>query len=218
MFYLSRRQAHAALAGVVAAAGYLAAAELGSRKPVRVSGLITLGALAMAGMAGASLNNKASVKANSAHQRIDAIVPAVGAKLDKSGGTISGNLTVNGDHFVGGQSHTHLAAPSGFANVQVQSGGIGMTGGGNIDMNGNNIVNASTIGGGGSAVALPDGSSHGNSLIMNGNNAFTFGHITSNQIGPGGNRTGLGGTATLAQLTARCDFLLAQLQNCGVCY
>ena len=100
MFYLTRRQTHAALAGVAAAATYLAAAEIGSKRPVKVGGLFMLSTLAMAGIVTA----QASAKAYSAHQRIDALVPAVHNKYDKTGGTISGSVTVTGNHVTQGNS------------------------------------------------------------------------------------------------------------------
>lgn len=227
MFYLSRRQVHATLAGAAAAGLYLAAAELGSKKPVRVGGLLTLATLSMAGV----LGNRGSVKAYSAHKRIDNLVPqvataltaangaaaSVNGKYDKTGGTISGTVTVTGDHIVQGITHTHLTAPSGFANVQITGSGLGVIGG-NIDANHNSVVNAAQVTGGGSPVSLPDGTSHGGSLVMNNNNGFTFGHITSNQIGPGTTRANLGGTATLAQLTARSDYHNGVLQGANICY
>jgi hypothetical protein len=60
--------------------------------------------------------------------------------------------------------------------------------------------------------------SMGGTLTMNLHDAFTFGHITSNQIGPGGDRALLGAGATLAQVQARCDFLLQQLEGANICY
>jgi len=114
MFYLSRRQAHAALAGVATAAAWLAAAELGSKRPVRVTGLLVLGMTAMAGMAASG----SQAKAVSAHRRIDLLVPDVAQAKDdaaqastdaltgknfvNNGGTVGGNVTVDGDHHVYG--------------------------------------------------------------------------------------------------------------------
>jgi hypothetical protein len=84
------------------------------------------------------------------------------------------------------------------------------TGGGSISTSGGNI----TCG----AITTSGQISMGGNLIMNTHDAFTFGHITANQIGPGGDRTALGAGATLAQVQARCDFLLAQLEGANICY
>ena len=53
--------------------------------------------------------NAASAKAASAHQRIDVLVPAVGAvkatadgAVQRSGDTVTGSLVVNGNHTIGG--------------------------------------------------------------------------------------------------------------------
>lgn len=102
MFLLSRRAVHTALAGGAAALAYAAAAELGSRKPVRVGGLLLLGMTGMAAMAA----SKASVKAVAVSARVDnlvstgipaAIASGVSGYLPLSGGTISGSLTVTGN-------------------------------------------------------------------------------------------------------------------------
>jgi hypothetical protein len=57
----------------------------------------------------AGLMKSASAKTYSAHQRIDVLVPQVAAvrttannALPKSGGTVTGSLTVNGNHNIGG--------------------------------------------------------------------------------------------------------------------
>jgi len=91
------------------------------------------------------------------------------------------------------------------------SGGSVSTGGGAINTSGGNISC-------GQLTTGASGISMGGSLVMNNHDAFTFGHITANQIGPGGDRAALGAGATLAQVQARCDFLLAQLENAGICY
>ena len=83
------------------------------------------------------------------------------------------------------------------------------TGGGTISSSGGNVtcggITCGTI-------------SMGGNLTMNLHDAFTFGHITANQIGPGSDRAALGAGATLAQVQARCDYLLAQLEGAGICY
>jgi hypothetical protein len=89
------------------------------------------------------------------------------------------------------------------------------TGGGTISTSGGNI----TCG----AITTSGQISMGGSLIMNTNDAFTFGHITANQIGPGGTRADLGsfGTNNLANLNAvaaRCDWIKGQLDNSGIDY
>jgi hypothetical protein len=89
------------------------------------------------------------------------------------------------------------------------------TGGGAISTSGGNV----TCG----AITTSGQISMGGSLVMNNHDAFTFGHITANQIGPGSDRAPLGsfGTNNLANLNAvaaRCDYLLAQDENAGICY
>ena len=83
------------------------------------------------------------------------------------------------------------------------------TGGGSINTSGGSVttgpITCGTI-------------SMGGTLTMNLHDAFTFGHITANQIGPGGDRALLGAGATLAQVQARCDFLLQQLEGANICY
>lgn len=84
------------------------------------------------------------------------------------------------------------------------------TGGGSINTSGGSVTTG--------AITTSGQISMGGNLVMNTHDAFTFGHITANQIGPGGDRAALGAGATLAQVQARCDFLLAQLENAGICY
>ena len=97
MFYLSRRQTRTAVSAAAGAAVYLAASELGKDK-LKMTGLFVLASASMAGMVTA----QASAKAYNAHRRIDALVPTVAGKYDKSGGTISGSVTVTGDHTIQG--------------------------------------------------------------------------------------------------------------------
>jgi hypothetical protein len=85
------------------------------------------------------------------------------------------------------------------------------TGGGSINTSGGNISC-------GQLTTGSSGISMGGNLVMNTHDAFTFGHLTANQIGPGSDRSPLGAGATLAQVQARCDYLLAQLENAGICY
>jgi hypothetical protein len=137
MFLLSRRQVHAALAGTAAACAYYAAAALGSKRPVKVSGLFLLGSAALAGIMAQGLSSRASVKATVAFNRVDGLI--------NNGGQIGGDLHINGDHYVSGQSHTHLTAPAGASNVQIQGGsGLGVLTG-HLDMNSNQMVNVAGV-------------------------------------------------------------------------
>jgi len=132
----------------------------------------------------------ASPQARTLKKRLDTHVAATAAAVHfiNSGGTVGGPITC------GALSASSVA-----------------TGGGAITTSGGNITcNTLTTGSGGISM--------GGTLTMNLNQAFTFSHITANQIGPGGDRAALGAGATLAQVQARCDFLLAQLENAGICY
>lgn len=104
----------------------------------------------------------------------------------------------------------HFVAHGGTVSGSITCSGLNTSGGSISTSGGNATVNTLTTGSGGISM--------GGSLIMNLNQAFTFSHITANQIGPGGDRAALGAGATLAQVQARCDFLLAQLENAGICY
>jgi len=83
------------------------------------------------------------------------------------------------------------------------------TGGGSVNTSGGSISSGSISCG---------GISMGGALTMNNNTGGTFSHITASQIGPGGDRALLGAGATLAQVQARCDFLLQQLEGANICY
>ena len=89
MITLTRRHARAALAGVATTAAYLAATKAGPGRPIRAGGLLIIGMTAMAGVLGGS----SSVKARTAHTRIDALIPIIGAAMPKSGGTFTGAVT-----------------------------------------------------------------------------------------------------------------------------
>jgi hypothetical protein len=120
MFLLSRRQARAALTGCAAAAAYMAAAEIGSRRPVRLGALFLLSSAAMAGMAAPVLGNRASAKAYAVEARLN--------QFFNNGGQVGGNLVVNGNHTVTG-NHT-VGGLSTLANATMS---------GNIAMNSNNV-------------------------------------------------------------------------------
>jgi hypothetical protein len=112
---------------------------------------------------------------------------------------------------------THVAATAAAVNFVANGGTVGgsitcsgvSTGGGSVNTSGGSISSGSISCG---------GISMGGALTMNNNTGGTFSHITASQIGPGGDRTALGAGATLAQVQARCDFLLAQLEGANVCY
>jgi hypothetical protein len=132
MFYLSRRQAHAALAGVGAALAYLAAAETGSRRPVRTGGLILLSTVSLAGMA----TVKSSAKAKAIETRLNAhvVAAAPAINLQANGGQIGGTLHVTGNHNVdglaslnGGINTNGAVIDSGNANISTGSGNVNCT-------------------------------------------------------------------------------------------
>jgi hypothetical protein len=131
---------------------------------------------------------QASAAAKQANKRIDAHVAATAAAV---------HFINNGGTVGGPITCTSLA-----------------TGGGSITTSGGNI----TCG----AITTSGQISMGGNLVMNTHDAFTFGHITANQIGPGSDRAALGGqpftAAGLNAVQARADYLLAQLENAGICY
>jgi hypothetical protein len=100
---LSRRQVHAALAGAAAAATWLAAAELGSKRPVRVGALFLLSSSALAGVVGMGASNRASVKAKVTEDRLNNWL--------QNGGHVGGDVTVAGNHTVQG-THTVMGKSS----------------------------------------------------------------------------------------------------------
>jgi hypothetical protein len=87
MFLLSRRQAHAVLAGIAAAAAWAAAEELGSKRPVRVAGLVTLASLAMAGITTGALPRNSKIYAT--ENRLNHFIG--------TGGSVGGQFTANGN-------------------------------------------------------------------------------------------------------------------------
>jgi hypothetical protein len=126
MFLLSRRQAHAALAGCAAAAAYYAAAEIGSKRPVRFGALFLLTSATLAGVMTQGLSNRASAKAASVESRLN--------QFFNSGGQVGGNLVVNGNHTINGNGTV-----TGNHTVNGQSVLNNATMSGNIAMNNNNI-------------------------------------------------------------------------------
>jgi len=149
-------------------------------------------ALLTVALAGLAYAEHASSVAKSVKKRMDAHVAATAPAVHfmNSGGTVGGPITC-----------TSLST----------GGGSVSTGGGAINTSGGNITC-------GQLTTGASGISMGGSLVMNNHDAFTFGHITANQIGPGGDRAALGAGATLAQVQARCDFLLQQLEGANICY
>jgi hypothetical protein len=196
MFSLSRRQAHAALAGVTAAGVYLAAAEIGSKKPVRISGLFLLSSVAMAGMASKALSGHASAKAHVVEARLNHFLG--------NGGSLGGNLVVNGSHTVNGNSTV---------TGQVFGSGGNVSFGDHIDMQTNEIKNMQTVTlSGASNLSVSNGGvGLAGNLSMNNNNVVNGGHADFNQIGPGGLRANLTGTPTNIELRDRCNFILNTL-------
>ena len=112
MFLLSRRQAHAALAGAAAAATYLAAAEIGSKRPVRFGGLFLLSSAALAVMTGLGATSRASAKATATEARLN--------NFFANGGQVGGDFVVNGTHTVTGRSH-HLGGATMGASLDMSS-------------------------------------------------------------------------------------------------
>ena len=113
-------------------------------------------------------------------------------------------------HIADVQPAVHFINHGGTIGGSITCSGLNTSGGSINTSGGNATVNGLTTGSGGISM--------GGTLTMNLNQAFTFSHITSNQIGPGGDRALLGAGATLAQVQARCDFLLQQLEGANICY
>ena len=123
MFLLSRRQAHAALAGAAAACAWLAAAEVSSKKPVKVSGLFLLSSAALAGIVAQAGSRRASDKAHSVEQRLNGFFAnggQVGGDL-----VIHGNHTINGTHTINGETYHGGNRIHGVDHVYSNGGGIG---------------------------------------------------------------------------------------------
>ena len=145
--------------------------------------------LASASMAGMA-TAKASSKAYNVEHRFN--------NLLANGGTFGGTVHVTGDHHISGQ----LFGSGGTLSV-----------GDAIDTQNNNINNINALSGNGAT------NLHSNSTLgMNTNDIASVGHLTATQIGPGGDRAGIGSGATLTQCATRCDFLLTQLEGAGICY
>jgi hypothetical protein len=88
MFLLSRRQVHAAAAGVAAAAAYLGIAEVGSKRPVRVGALFVLASTAMAGLAASGATVQTRAVAVGTRDRFN--------NLLQNGGTFGGDVVTTG--------------------------------------------------------------------------------------------------------------------------
>jgi hypothetical protein len=138
---LSRRQVHAVLTGAGATLAYLAAAEAGSKRPVRVGGLLLLSTAAMAGMAASRAGTQASVKARLTETRLGAHITATAPAINfvNNGGTVGGNVTVAGDHHVNGD-HTVSGNIDGGGHMQVPGNISNVGGSGNVNTDGS--VNA----------------------------------------------------------------------------
>lgn len=203
MFLLTRRQAHAALAGAATAAAYLAAAEAGSKRPVRVGGLVIVGMTAMAGV----MSSKASVKAYSAHKRIDVLVPAVANASSNAAAaqsTANAAMPKSGGTFTGPTTHTAVTVNT---SLDMTSGAI------------NNVASVNSA----STVTINSpchvtGAFTSDGPITGHSNLGLDGKLTAGQIGPGGTRTDLGAGATLAQVQARCDYLNDVLNAANIEY
>lgn len=209
MFSLSRRQGHAVLAGIAAAGTYLAAAEIGSKRPVKMGGLFLLSSMAMAGMVGQVLNSKASTKAHVTEARLNNFLG--------NGGSLGGNLYVNGDHHTTGNSFTSNHTVSG----QLFGSGGTVSVGDKFDMQTNSIIGMQTVSlNGASNLSVSNGGLglNGN-LSMNSNNVVNGGHADFSQIGPGGVRANLGGVPTNTELRDRVNYILnTLLTGCNVSY
>jgi hypothetical protein len=114
--------------------------------------------------------SNALVKAQAAHQRLDLLVPKVGTiettangaqttannALPKSGGTVTGNLTVNGDHTIAGNLLGSGGTLTTGSNFHVSGGGatvdLGLTVHGNHSVDGNAAIGGTLSGASGGTV------------------------------------------------------------------
>lgn len=194
MFLLTRRQAHAALAGAGTALAYLAAAEVGSKKPVRVGGLFVLSSMALAGL----MTAKSSVKARGTEDRLN--------NFFNNGGSVGGDFHVNGNHFTTGDSHIagSLFGTGGTltAGDAIHVNGNPLTADGTITSHSNINATTGTITGGTVAsngdVLAGSGTVHAGGVASSGTVTAT-GNITSSAAIRGSNTTG---DTTLGTLTA----------------
>lgn len=126
------RHTRAAIAAAAAGAAYYAAAALGSKRPVRLSGLLILSLGALAGQVVQS--SRASAKAYEVESRLN--------QFFTGGGQVGGNLVINGNHTVNG---THTV--NGRSNLQTINDANGWVPAGNgISMSGTTLwLNGGTM-------------------------------------------------------------------------
>jgi hypothetical protein len=105
VFYLTRRQARAAMSAAAGAAVYLAASELGKDR-LKLTGLFVLASASMAGMVTAKASPKAANVESRLNTHVAATAPAV--NLQANGGTIGGTLNTTGKVNPSGQGRADL--------------------------------------------------------------------------------------------------------------
>jgi hypothetical protein len=135
-------------------------------------GIMTLlAAFAWVALSGAST----AAKARSTEDRVNALVPAVGTAvtlagnaLPKTGGTVSGSLSVSGTHTVSGT----LTASSGIATASMHSTG-------NVQVDGSHTVNGNISGG--TDISASNNLNAGNQL-NGGSVVVTNAYVNGNQL------------------------------------
>lgn len=126
----------------------------------------------------------AGTQAKAAHQRLDALVPKVGAiettagnALPKSGGTITGNLVTNGSHTLGGALIPSGGTLSINGSAHVNSGG--MTVDDDMTVHGNHNVDSDLVVGGDGSVTGTVSAGHVVGAIGNGGTTTVTGNLTA---------------------------------------
>jgi hypothetical protein len=184
----TRRHARALAAGAATTAAYLAAGRAAGSTPVRAAGRAA-----------------GSTPVRAAGLLLLATTALAGVQASAIAKTTKKRLD---QHIADTQPAVHFINHGGTVSGAITCSGVS-TGGGSVNTSGGSISSGSISCG---------GISMGGALTMNNNTGGTFSHITASQIGPGGDRALLGAGATLAQVQARCDFLLQQLEGANVCY
>lgn len=203
----------------------LLAAHIGTRAVKRNAEVIQL-LCALIGMsATASLAN--TPKTRAVEDRLNALVPAVGAVTStannaqatannaypKTGGTISGNVTVNGSHTVNGQVNASTLSVGGAGTT------YGFTSHGDMAADGNVYVGGAIAGSGGGALENGSGIHTSGNLEADGQVSTTDLYVSGQRVAPGqGTPSGypVVGSPSTTGLGNLCNEIIAGLQAAGI--
>jgi len=166
--------------------------------------MFLLAAFAWTALSGAST----AAKARNTEDRVNALIPQVGTAytlannaFPKSGGTISGSVTVTGNHTVNGQVNTNTLGVSGTATTNaVTTNSVYCYGdthtSGSHYVSGNMVASGQASGGSGSFGSVYSGPYEGSSIHVSGNaqadGSFSAGNFSGSYYG------GQGGVSTVS--------------------